>query len=160
MLLTSASNMLKKESIKCVCMSRVHFYARATQKESFASTTGTMTTEGAQTPPRRADTPDTLLFKILLVCYVVVFVVGTSFICIVPIYLSFYDEEQWCPFDNGNATIFTTNLTALQKFNMNPQFDRNPCYYARMPQFLFFSLEECEFCRRLLVSVLLGALLG
>lgn len=42
----------------------------------------------------------------------------------------------------------------------NPLYEMTPCKYRRLPQLLFLTPMECAFGRRLVMSVLLGGLIG
>lgn len=42
----------------------------------------------------------------------------------------------------------------------NPSYVYYPCSHKRMPHLLFLTIEECDFGRRLVASVCLGAIIG
>jgi len=42
----------------------------------------------------------------------------------------------------------------------NPDYDTDPCRYARFAVLCFITLEECDICRRLLTAVILGGAIG
>lgn len=53
------------------------------------------------------------------------------------------------------------DLSPLQdKQFENPAYDDNPCRYKRFPHLLFLTPQDCDFGRRLIVSVILGGIIG
>lgn len=42
----------------------------------------------------------------------------------------------------------------------NPDYDTDPCRYVRFPFLSYITMEECDFCQRLAMSVVLGGAIG
>lgn len=59
-----------------------------------------------------------------------------------------------------DQTTFPSPITAAQLQFLNPDYPTDPCLYLRLPRLLGMTLMECNFCRRLLTSVILGGLIG
>jgi uncharacterized membrane protein YhiD involved in acid resistance len=97
-----------------------------------------------------------------------------------PLALALRDEAVWCPLhlpninDYGNITS-TKNQTIdeVRHYGVleitsddsaaygNPDYDSNPCRFLRIfPILLGLTLEECDMCRRMMVSVFLGGAIG
>jgi len=60
-------------------------------------------------------------------------------------------EQDWCFIDNKED--YPTDYE-------NPDYDSDPCRYFRTPYLLFLTVDECNFLRRLLLSVVLGGAIG
>lgn len=63
------------------------------------------------------------------------------------------DQTKWCwAAKRGHAYS--------NKSYENPDYNKNRCLTERVYQLLFLTLEECDYARRMVVSVLLGAAIG
>ena len=60
------------------------------------------------------------------------------------------DEVEWCSVANVNNT----------KVYENPDFDKSICRYEQTPYLLFMTQDECDYARRMFISVLYGAIIG
>lgn len=60
------------------------------------------------------------------------------------------NEVEWCSVANVNNT----------KVYENPDFDKNLCRYEQTSYLLFMTREECDYARRMFISVLYGAIIG
>jgi len=105
--------------------------------------------------------------KILIgICYVLVF----AYTCVVlvgPLLLSFQEESDWCPLYIGgernpksSGAVFNWDIPIQDREYNNPDFDQDPCHYARVPQLVWLTLQECDMSRRMLTSVILGGAIG
>jgi hypothetical protein len=91
---------------------------------------------------------------LLGVCYLLI-VAFSFFIFIGPMVLHSLhhrEREDWCP------VAPTWNIT--ENPYENPDYITDPCRYERLPILLYFTLEECDVCGRLLISVFLGGFIG
>uniref|UniRef100_A0A7S1VRB7 MgtC/SapB/SrpB/YhiD N-terminal domain-containing protein n=1 Tax=Grammatophora oceanica TaxID=210454 RepID=A0A7S1VRB7_9STRA len=71
---------------------------------------------------------------------------------------------------SGDAGSRSSRATADDRLNSeipveereyeNPDYDTDPCRYVRLPSLMGLTLEECDFCRRMLTAVLLGGTIG
>lgn len=60
-------------------------------------------------------------------------------------------EQDWCFIENKED--FPTDYE-------NPDYNSDPCRLYRTPYLLFLTVDECNFLRRLLLSVVLGGAIG
>lgn len=60
------------------------------------------------------------------------------------------EESEWCSVANVTNT----------KVYENPDFDKNLCRQEKTPYLLFLTQEECDYARRMFISVLYGAIIG
>jgi hypothetical protein len=107
----------------------------------------------------------------LLICYLGVFI-WTAMILLGPTILSLIEKDTWCNLEeggegrmlkisgDGGAGRFKNDLDVDEKHYENPDYDMDPCRYTRVPWLLWLTLEECDFCQRMLMSVLLGGAIG
>lgn len=110
--------------------------------------------------------------KILIAtCYLIVF----TYTCIIlfgPLILSFQEESDWCPVYSvpddqdkdrnlkSSGTVFHWDIPIQDREYDNPDFDQNPCHYARVPHLFWLTMQECDLSRRMLASVILGGAIG
>mmetsp|Transcript_457 Transcript_457/g.671 ORF Transcript_457/g.671 Transcript_457/m.671 type:complete len:369 (+) Transcript_457:123-1229(+) len=110
-----------------------------------------------------------LHMKILLfVCYTAL-TVWTTVAVLGPIVLSFFDELTWCTADelgdqrflkrSGDPGASFSDDDSGKKYE-NPDYDTNPCRQIRIPYLFWLTLEECDYCQRMIASVLLGGTIG
>lgn len=100
-------------------------------------------------------------------CYLLV-LAYTCIILIGPLVLSFQDETDWCPVysiaDNERklkkSKEFNWDIPIEDREYDNPDFNQDPCQYARVPQLFWLTLHECDFSQRMLMSVILGGAIG
>ena len=107
-----------------------------------------------------------LSIKILIgLCYVFV----SCYTCIIligPLLLSFQKESDWCPVyqredrNLKSSAVFNWDIPIEDREYNNPDFIQDPCRYARVPQLVWLTLEECDMSRRMLTSVILGGAIG
>lgn len=111
---------------------------------------------------RRVSTTKVLigLCYLFVLCYTCVILIG-------PLRLSFQEESDWCPVyhsDDGNnlesSPVFNWDVPIQDREYANPDFIRDPCHYARVPQLFWLTLEECDYSLRMLTSVILGGVIG
>jgi hypothetical protein len=96
-------------------------------------------------------------------------------ICVGPILLTYVlPKEEWCGLtlddftaDDGmnkdNRLLLSGDMAASSGSDSpygNPDYILDPCRYLRVPCLLYLTLEECDMCRRLLCSVVLGGVIG
>mmetsp|Transcript_10297 Transcript_10297/g.17077 ORF Transcript_10297/g.17077 Transcript_10297/m.17077 type:complete len:416 (-) Transcript_10297:357-1604(-) len=113
-------------------------------------------------------------FKIKLLLVVSYFgvIVWTLLVLLGPLILSFMAKSTWCRIedqaernsklsgDGGGGRFMNSEMTSDEKHYNNPDYNTDPCRYLRLPWLAGLTLEECDFCRRMLVSVLLGGAIG
>jgi putative Mg2+ transporter-C (MgtC) family protein len=104
------------------------------------------------------------------ICYVLV-VVYSILINVGPIALTWIiPKEEWCGLDGTSPSSVAGGRRRLSgdfkeassdhESYANPDYITDPCRYLRVPELLFFTLEECDMSRRLLCSVILGGIIG
>mmetsp|Transcript_32485 Transcript_32485/g.48965 ORF Transcript_32485/g.48965 Transcript_32485/m.48965 type:complete len:377 (+) Transcript_32485:206-1336(+) len=105
---------------------------------------------------------------VLFVCYAVL-ALWTAVAVLGPIVLLFFDESTWCNVDEFGDQRFLKHSgdpgvsfpeDHLGKKYENPDYDTNPCRYIRLSYLSWLTLEECDYCQRMLASVLLGGAIG
>jgi hypothetical protein len=110
---------------------------------------------------------------ILLTCYLLV-LLFSILICVGPIILTYVlPKDEWCGLTTDDSTADETNKN--DRFLIsgdgetssnsdgpydNPDYILDPCRYLRVPYLSYLTMEECDMCRRLLCSVLLGGIIG
>lgn len=67
-------------------------------------------------------------------------------------------RSQWCPIFKHHDLY--SNATLAQSIYENPDHDNDPCRYERLPHLFYLTLEEADLCRRMLLSVIMGAAIG
>ena len=100
-------------------------------------------------------------------CFVLAFLY-TCTILIGPLVLSFQDESEWCSQDgrklkvsgDSSSTAYSWEMNVEDKEYENPDYITDPCWYVRVPQLGWLTLEECDLSRRMLTSVILGGAIG
>jgi hypothetical protein len=100
-------------------------------------------------------------------CYVLA-PLYTFTILIGPLVLSFQDASEWCSQDerklktsgDSSSTVYSWEMNIEDKEYENPDYITDPCWYIRVPQLGWLTLEECDMCRRMLTSVILGGAIG
>lgn len=107
--------------------------------------------------------------KILIgTCYLLVSIY-TCVILIGPLLLSFQHESEWCPVhirsniggnEKSSNDQFNWDIPIQDREYNNPDFNQDPCQYARVPQLFWLTLEECDMSQRMLMSVILGGAIG
>lgn len=70
----------------------------------------------------------------------------------------YMDRSQWCPIFKDHDLYL--NATLAQSIYENPDHDDDPCRYERLPHLFYLTLEEADLCRRMLLSVVMGAAIG
>lgn len=75
-------------------------------------------------------------------------VFSTALILFGPMLLTYSGNRSWCVSTQGD------------KDYDNPDYNSDMCRRERIPMLLFMTLEEADFCQRMLVSVLLGGAIG
>ena len=60
------------------------------------------------------------------------------------------NEDDWCKI---NKSLYPTNY-------QNPDHNSDPCMYYRSIYLLYVTRDECEFLRRLILSVFFGGIIG
>ena len=60
-------------------------------------------------------------------------------------------KEEWCPYSNMSRNIHHYN---------NPDYNYHPCQRYRTHRLMFLNLQEIEFAQRMILSVLLGGVIG
>jgi hypothetical protein len=75
-------------------------------------------------------------------------VFSTALILFGPMLLTYSGNRSWCVSTQGD------------KDYDNPDYNSDICRRERIPMLLFMTLEESDFCQRMLVSVLLGGAIG
>ena len=63
------------------------------------------------------------------------------------------DEMKWC-------MAAKYGYPGMNKVYENPDYDTNPCLRERTAWLLFTNLDECDMARRMICSVLFGAIIG
>jgi hypothetical protein len=111
---------------------------------------------------------------ILIFCYLLV-LFFSILICIGPILLTYVlPKEEWCGLtadyfttdgttNDNNRNLLSGDTETLSDSNSpyhNPDYILDPCRYLRVPYVFYITMEECDMCRRLLCSVLLGGIIG
>lgn len=115
---------------------------------------------------------------LLLVSYVLV-VAYSILINVGPLVLALLPSDQWCGLhdqasdhqtasstNNGGRRLSSGDFYIEEAVSeedspyANPDYITDPCRYLRVPQLSYITLEECDMCRRLLCSVLLGGVIG
>lgn len=100
-------------------------------------------------------------------CYLLV-ILYTCLILIGPLVLSYQDPSDWCAIDDEKGEekrgLMQSgdgwDVNAGDKEYANPDYITDPCRYFRIPQLAWLTLEECDFSRRMLTSVILGGAIG
>jgi hypothetical protein len=100
-------------------------------------------------------------------CYVLA-LVYTCTILIGPLVLSFQDKSEWCSEDerklktsgDSSSNVYSWDMHIEDKEYENPDYITDPCWYIRVPQLGWLTLEECDMSRRMLTSVILGGAIG
>ena len=82
----------------------------------------------------------TCLYGFLIV-YTFIFLFGKS---LLP------PEEKWCPYHN---------LPVRNGYH-NPDYNYHPCHHYRTPYLLFLHLQEVDYAQRMMISLLLGGIIG
>lgn len=89
-----------------------------------------------------------------------------------PLVLHFVDKDKWCnqedtaerylkrSGDGDGSRFINDDMSIDEKRYDNPDYNTDPCRYARLPYLAGLTLEECDYCRRMLTSVLLGGAIG
>lgn len=73
------------------------------------------------------------------------------------------DDEQVDDEVTNNRQLLsgdTTSPSSEKSPYSNPDYILDPCRYLRTPFLSCLTMEECDMCRRLLCSVLLGGIIG
>lgn len=110
---------------------------------------------------------------ILIICFLLV-LLFSILICVGPILLTYVlPKEDWCGLTTDGFTADGTNndnrflLSGDTETSSdskspyhNPDYILDPCRYLRVPYLCYVTMEECDMCRRLLSSVLLGGIIG
>ena len=86
-----------------------------------------------------------LVFVVTLVAYTTVVLLGDT------LFLP-RDAAKWC-------VAARSGYPVVKRYD-NPDCDANPCYRERPWQLLFVSPMECDFARRMLLSVAMGSAIG
>jgi len=77
------------------------------------------------------------------------------------------DRASWCPYaddgekdDKYTKQLFLPDVAEDESPYENPDYSLDPCRYVRLPCLLGLTLEDCDMSRRMVVSVLLGGVIG
>lgn len=109
--------------------------------------------------------------KLMLIVSYFGVIVWTLMVLFGPLLLSFMEKSTWCDSDGGRRSLkqssdgqgnrfINSDMTSDEKHYENPDYNTDPCRYMRIPYLAGLTLEECDFCRRMLVAVLLGGAIG
>lgn len=103
----------------------------------------------------------TLVGLVLIILYALLITVGPFLL------LRYNDKSTWCPYNNDHPpdarrqVQTSSRILKTSKSYPNPDYTfTDPCRYYSTPRLLFLSLEQCDFCTRIMVSALLGGLIG
>lgn len=89
----------------------------------------------------------------LIRAFIIIIAIYTLYILIGPsIIVRYWKKSEWCP--KSNAAFIGT------KDYENPDYDTDPCDHIRIPLLMYLTIEEADHCRRMLISVALGAAIG
>ena len=80
-------------------------------------------------------------------------VLSTALILFGPLYLTYDGNRSWCTTQEGDSNDDSKDYE-------NPDYDSDVCLRERIPLLFYLTLEEADFCQRMLVSVLLGGAIG
>lgn len=108
-----------------------------------------------------------------MICYILV-LLFSILICVGPILLNHVvSKEDWCGLQLETATVSLASESNRKMVSgdfgksdssespyANPDYILDPCRYLRVPHLCYLTMEECDVCRRLLCSVILGAIIG
>jgi putative Mg2+ transporter-C (MgtC) family protein len=64
------------------------------------------------------------------------------------------DQSHWCRL-NSSTMSSVSNIVYE-----NPDYNPNPCHYVRTPYLSFITIEECDLCTRMIISILFGGIIG